>query len=63
MLVEKRKGKAREGSGQRATAEVSIATTRKTEKVCNLNFSANGRPDFSAVIFAVSQGVGGIPVH
>jgi hypothetical protein len=46
--------KARDVIGQRATVEGTIVATRKTEKVCNLNFSANWRTDFSAVIFAGS---------
>jgi hypothetical protein len=44
--------KAGDVIGRRATVEGTIVAARKTERVCNLNFSANWRTDFSAVIFA-----------
>lgn len=46
--------KARDAIGQRATVEGTVVATHKTEKVCSLNFSANWKTDFSAVIFARS---------
>jgi len=46
--------KARDAVGQRATVEGAVVATHKTEKICSLNFSANWKTDFSAVIFARS---------
>ena len=46
--------KARDVIGQRATVEGMVVATHRTEKVCTLNFSANWKTDFSAVIFARS---------
>jgi micrococcal nuclease len=46
--------KARDAIGRQATVEGTVAQTRKSEKVCHLNFSANWRTDFSVTIFAGS---------
>jgi len=46
--------KARDVIGRRATVEGMVVATHRTEKVCSLNFSANWKTDFSAVVFARS---------